>query len=264
MIENVSAFAAFAAGLLSFVSPCVLPLIPGYLSFVSGVTLDEMLGNAPAGPSGAALPGPSSGGAAAVAVATSPATRRRVLLMALAFVLGFSVVFVSLGATATAMGQFLMERLRILGQIAGVVIIIFGLHTMGILKIGWLYSERRVQVSRKPAGLMGAFVVGISFAFGWTPCIGPILAGILGIAAAQETVGQGIQLLAVYSAGLGVPFLLTALAMDRFFAAFATIRRHYKTIEILSGALLVIVGVLIFTDRFTIIARWLTPYLPTY
>ena len=256
MVENVSAFAAFIAGLLSFVSPCVLPLIPGYVSFVSGVTLDEMVG-------GTTMAGaPAAGGAVAVAVPT--VTRRRVLLMALAFVLGFSFVFISLGATATAMGQFLMDRLRILGQIAGIVIVIFGLHTMGLLKIGWLYSERRVQVSRKPAGLIGAFVVGISFAFGWTPCIGPILAGILGIAAAQETVGQGIQLLAIYSAGLGVPFLLTALAMDRFFAAFARIRRHYRTIELVSGALLVIVGFLIFTDRFTIIARWLTPYLPTF
>ena len=251
MVENVSGLAAFIAGLLSFVSPCVLPLIPGYVSFVSGVTIDEMTGTGP-------------GGGTAVAVASPTVSRRRVLLTAVAFVLGFSFVFISLGATATALGQFLFERLRILGKIAGVLIVIFGLHTMGLLKIGWLYSERRVQVQRKPAGLIGAFFVGISFAFGWTPCIGPILSGILAIAAAQETVGQGVQLLAIYSAGLGVPFLLTALAMNRFFAAFARIRRHYRTIEIVSGALLVVIGILIFTDRFTIIARWLTPYLPTY
>jgi cytochrome c-type biogenesis protein len=251
MVENVSGLAAFIAGLLSFVSPCVLPLIPGYVSFVSGVTIDEMTGTGP-------------GGGTAVAVASPTVSRRRVLLTAVAFVLGFSFVFISLGATATALGQFLFERLRILGKIAGVLIVIFGLHTMGLLKIGWLYSERRVQVQRKPAGLIGAFFVGISFAFGWTPCIGPILSGILAIAAAQETVGQGVQLLAIYSAGLGVPFLLTALAMNHFFAAFARIRRHYRTIEIVSGALLVVIGILIFTDRFTIIARWLTPYLPTY
>ena len=250
MIENVSALAAFAAGLLSFISPCVLPLIPGYVSFVSGVTLDEMTGSVPAG--------------AAVGVVAPAVSRRRVLLTALAFVLGFSFVFVSLGATATALGQFLFDRLRLLSQIAGVVIVLFGLHTMGILRIGWLYSERRVQVARKPAGFLGAFLVGISFAFGWTPCIGPILSGILAIAAVQDTVSQGIQLLAVYSAGLGVPVLATALAMNHFFSAFAKIRRHYRTIEIVSGALLVVIGVLIFTDRFTVIARWLTPYLPTY
>jgi cytochrome c-type biogenesis protein len=218
---------------------------------VSGVTLDEMTGA-----SATSAPG--------VAVLAPVVARRRVLLTAVAFVLGFSFVFVSLGATATALGQFLLDRLRVLGRIAGVLIVIFGLHTMGVFRIGWLYSERRVQVNRKPAGLIGAFLVGISFAFGWTPCIGPILAGILAVASAQETVGQGIQLLAIYSAGLGLPFLATALAMNQFFAAFARIRRYYHAIEIVSGVLLVAIGVLIFTDRFTIIARWLEPYLPTY
>jgi cytochrome c-type biogenesis protein len=253
MVENVSALAAFAAGLLSFVSPCVLPLIPGYLSFVSGMTLDQMTGTMP-------------GGSAAVAVAApaSAVVRKRVLLTATAFVLGFSLVFISLGATATALGQFFLERLSLLGRIAGAVIVVFGLHTMGLLRIGWLYSEKRVQVERRPAGMLGAFAVGVSFAFGWTPCIGPILSAILAIAAVQDTVGQGVQLLAIYSAGLGVPFLLTALAVDRFFEAFARIRRYYRAIEIVSGALLVAIGVLIFTNRFTVIARWLEPYLPTY
>jgi cytochrome c-type biogenesis protein len=252
-IENVSFVAAFVAGVLSFISPCVLPLIPGYLSFISGVTLDEMQG----------LPPPARAGGA-VAVAAAPAGRRRVILTSLFFILGFSLVFVSLGATASVLGQFLMERLRILGKIAGVLIIVFGLHTMGVLRIGWLYSEKRVQMARKPAGPLGALLVGVAFAFGWTPCIGPILAGILTIAAAQETIGQGVQLLAVYSAGLGIPFLLTSLAINQFFAAFARIRRHYRLIEVVSGALLVAIGILIFTDRFTIIARWLTPYLPTF
>lgn len=252
MAENVTVIAAFVAGVLSFISPCVLPLIPGYLSYISGVTLEEMEGKAAA----------ASG--AAVAVAAPPHVRRRVLVTSLAFVVGFSLVFVSLGAAASVIGQFLMEHLRILGKIAGVVIVVFGLHTMGLLKIGWLYSEKRVQVDRKPAGILGAMLVGVAFAFGWTPCIGPILAGILAVAAAQETIGEGVTLLAVYSAGLGVPFLLTGLAIDQFFTAFAKIRRHYKTIEIVSGALLVVIGVLIFTDRFTVIARWLTPYLPTF
>jgi cytochrome c-type biogenesis protein len=133
-----------------------------------------------------------------------------------------------------------------------------------VLRIGWLYSEKRVQVARKPAGPIGAILVGIAFAFGWTPCIGPILAGILAIAAAQETIGQGVQLLAVYSAGLGIPFLITGLAINSFFTAFAKIRRYYHAIELVSGALLVAIGLLIFTDRFTTIARVLQPYLPTF
>ncbi len=250
MVENPTFVAAFVAGLLSFVSPCVLPLIPGYLSYISGVTLDDMQGT-------------GSAGAAAVA-----ASRRRVVIASLFFILGFSVVFGSLGAAASAIGQYIMApgtgRLRVLTKVAGAVVIVFGLHTMGLLRIEWLYSEKRVQVEKKPRGVFGAFLVGLAFAFGWTPCIGPILAGILAIAGSQETVGQGIKLLAVYSLGLGVPFLLTALAINHFFAAFARIRRHYHAIEVVSGLLLVAIGVLIFTDQFTIIARWLTPYLPTF
>lgn len=250
MVENPSFIAAFVAGVLSFISPCVLPLIPGYLSFISGVTLDDMQGTGAAG-------------SAAVA-----ASRRRVLIASLFFILGFSFVFISLGAAASAIGQYLMApgtgRLRLLTKVAGAVVIVFGLHTMGVLRIGWLYSEKRVQMDRKPRGLVGAFVVGLAFAFGWTPCIGPILAGILAVAGSKDTVSQGVQLLAVYSLGLGVPFLVTALAINHFFAAFAKIRRHYHKIEIVSGLLLVAIGVLIFTDQFTIIARWLTPYLPTF
>jgi cytochrome c-type biogenesis protein len=145
-----------------------------------------------------------------------------------------------------------------------VVLIIFGLHTMGVFRIGWLLQEKRIQTSNKPVGYFGAMVVGIAFAFGWTPCIGPILAAILTVASAQESIGEGIRLLAVYSAGLGIPFLLTALAIDKFFAAFARIRRHYHAIEVVSGVLMVVIGVLIFTNRFTIIAQYLTPYLPVF
>ena len=254
MEENVTLLAAFGAGLLSFISPCVLPLIPGYLSYVSGLSLDEMRGTTV----------PLGSGGAAVATAAPVAARRQVVLASLAFILGFSLVFVALGASASALGQFLTARLRILSRIAGAVVIIFGLHTMGVLRIEWLYQEKRVQTTKQPVGLLGAALVGTAFAFGWTPCLGPILAGILAVAATGDTVGDGVRLLTAYSLGLGVPFLATALAIDRFFAAFAKIRRHYHKIELASGALLVAIGVLIFTNRFTIIAQWLTPYLPVY
>jgi cytochrome c-type biogenesis protein len=246
-MQDVSLFAAFVAGILSFISPCVLPLIPGYLSFVSGVTLDEMR-----------APG------ASVALADAGSKRRRAVIMSLAFVLGFSIVFIALGATATAVGTLLMDHIQLLGKIAGAVIILFGLHMMGVLKISWLYKEKRMQSDKKPAGFFGAILVGIAFAFGWTPCIGPILSAILLVASTQETITEGVQLLASYSAGLGVPFIATSLAINQFLAASARIRKHYHTIEVVSGVLMVIVGVLIFTNKFTVIARFLTPYLPTY
>ncbi|HJY34719.1 MAG TPA: cytochrome c biogenesis protein CcdA [Vicinamibacterales bacterium] len=245
MVENPTFLAAFAAGVLSFISPCVLPLIPGYLSYISGLTLDEMQGTGD---------GAMSLGAA----------RRRVLVASIFFILGFSFVFICFGAAASVVGQYMLERQRLLAKIAAVIVIVFGLHTMGVLRIGWLYSEKRVQVEKKPTSLFGAFFVGLAFAFGWTPCIGPILAGILAIAGTQQTVGQGVQLLAVYSAGLGLPFLLTAFAINQFFTVFKRIRKHYHLIEIISGLLLVLIGLLIFTNRFTLIAKWLTPYLPTF
>ena len=251
MEENVTLLAAFGAGLLSFISPCVLPLIPGYLSYMSGLSLEEMRGT----------PVIVVGGR--VAVARSSA-RRQVVLSSLAFIIGFSLVFISLGAAASAVGQFLAKWQAIFNRIAGAVIILFGLHTMGVLRIEWLYQEKRVQTSRKPAGFLGAGLVGVAFAFGWTPCIGPILAGILAIAGSQDTIGQGVRLLAVYSLGLGVPFMATALMIDRFIAAKGRIGRYYHTIELISGALLVVIGMLIFTNRFTVIAKWLSPYLPVF
>jgi cytochrome c-type biogenesis protein len=213
---------------------------------------------AAAGGGTSALSAPS----AAAAGGVSDAAKRQVIITSLFFILGFSMVFVALGASASVLGQFLMERLTILGKIAGVLLIIFGLHTMGVFKISWLLQEKRVHVQSKPAGMIGAMVVGISFAFGWTPCIGPILSAILLVAAQQESVNQGIVLLSVYSLGLAIPFLLTAIAINQFFVAFKKIRRHYHAIEIVSGVLMIVIGVLIFTNRFTIIAQWLTPYLP--
>jgi cytochrome c-type biogenesis protein len=243
-MNSVSYATAFVAGLLSFVSPCVLPLIPGYLSFVSGLSLEEMRGTS--------------------ATVSAPDARRQVLLASIAFVIGFSLVFISLGASASAIGGFVGHQRSLLGKVAGVVLILFGLHMMGVFRLRWLESEKRVQTRRRPAGLVGSVLVGIAFAFGWTPCIGPILGGVLAIAGAQQTVGQGVKLLAVYSAGLALPFLLTALAVNQFFAASARIRRYYHAIEIASGALLVGIGVLFITNQFSIITRYLQNFLPTY
>jgi cytochrome c-type biogenesis protein len=237
--ENVTLFAAFLAGFLSFISPCVLPLIPGYISFISGASLEDM----------------RAGGLAA---------RRQMLTRSLAFVLGFSVVFIALGASASAIGAFISGKLTILTKIAGILIILFGLHMMGVFRLAFLDNEKRAQTERKPAGPVGAFLVGLAFAFGWTPCIGPILAGILVIAGSRETIGEGVLLLAVYSLGLGVPFLLTSIAIDRFFSVAAAIRRHYHAIELASGGLLVAIGVLIFTEQLTVIVRYLQPYLPVF
>jgi cytochrome c-type biogenesis protein len=237
--ENVTLLAAFAAGFLSFISPCVLPLIPGYISFVSGASLEDMR-------------------------AGQGATRRQVLLSSLTFVIGFSLVFIALGASATAIGRFIFDKQPLLSKIAGVLIIIFGLHMMGVFKLGFLENEKRAQTSRKPAGPVGALLVGIAFAFGWTPCIGPILAGILGIAASKDSIGEGVLLLAVYSLGLGVPFMLTSMAIDRFFSVTAKIRKHYHAIELTSGGLLVAIGLLIFTGQLTVIVRYLEPYLPVF
>jgi cytochrome c-type biogenesis protein len=241
MGDNVTLFAAFGAGFLSFISPCVLPLIPGYLSFVSGVSLEEMR----------------------TADAAS-AARRQVLTTSLAFVLGFSLVFITLGASATALGKFLLNQSPIIGKIAGVVVIIFGLHTMGLFRISILETEKRMSAGSKPVTLLGAMLVGIAFAFGWSPCIGPILGAILLVAGSKDTIGEGILLLAVYSAGLGIPFLLTSLAINTFFSATSRIRRHYHAIELVSGGLLVAVGVLMFTNQLTVIVRYLQPYLPVY
>jgi cytochrome c-type biogenesis protein len=238
---DVSLIAAFVAGFLSFVSPCVLPLIPGYISFVSGVSVEEMRGDAP------------------------PATSRlQIFVTSLAFVIGFSLVFIALGASATAIGKFLFAKLPLLSKIAGVILIIFGLHTMGVFRLAFLETEKRVHAQRKPAGPLGAMLVGIAFAFGWTPCIGPILGGILAIAGSRNSVNEGITLLAVYSLGLGIPFLITSLAINQFFGAAKRIRRYYHAIELTSGALLVVIGVLIMTGQLTLIVRFLQPYLPVF
>ncbi len=239
MTSSVSIAAAFLAGLVSFISPCVLPLVPGYLSFISGVNVSQF----------------REGGAPRDLV-------RRVALTSLAFVLGFSTVFVTLGAAATYVGSLLQEYKRAFGMVGGIVIIVLGLHTAGVIRIGWLLSEKRASVTSRPLGLLGAYVVGLAFAFGWTPCIGPILGAILLYASQQETVTQGVVLLAAYSAGLGIPFLLSALAVNWFFKASAGLRRSMRVVEVVSGVLLVGIGLLLVTNRLTIIAQYFSRLFP--
>ncbi|HET7291210.1 MAG TPA: cytochrome c biogenesis protein CcdA [Vicinamibacteria bacterium] len=239
MQSSVSLFAAFGAGVVSFVSPCVLPIVPGYLSFISGANVSQYR--------------------------DSEAPRelvRRVAVTSLLFVLGFSTVFVALGAAATLVGYYLQQYKRVLAVIGGALIIVLGLHTAGVLRIPWLLYEKRAELRSKPLGLVGAYVVGLAFAFGWTPCIGPILGAILVYASQQETVGQGVLLLAAYSAGLGIPFLLSGLAINGFFAASGRMKRHMHAVEVASGGLLVAVGLLLVTDRLTILAVYFSRLFP--
>jgi len=233
-MHSVSVGAAFLAGLASFLSPCVLPLMPGYISFMSGLSLEEL----------------SSEG-------DRPGVTRRAVLAAACFVLGFSAVFTALGASASFVGQLLAAHLPLLSKVAGVLVILFGLHITGLVPIKWLYYTRRADTSKVAPGLLGSFVMGLAFAFGWTPCIGPILSGILFLASTQETVGQGVILLFVYSMGLGVPFLLTALGLSAFLRFFARYKRFIRWGEIAAGVLLIAIGALLVSNRLS----WLMPSL---
>jgi cytochrome c-type biogenesis protein len=231
---------AFLYGLLSFLSPCVLPLVPGYLSFISGTNVSQYQEDK--------LP---------------PGAARRILWLSLAFVLGFSTVFVSLGAAATlVVGAFIKEYKRTLEFVGGLFIVVLGAHMVGLFRIPWLLQERRAAIKTRPIGLIGAYAVGLAFAFGWTPCIGPILGTIILIASRLDTVVGGIMLLSAYSAGLGVPFLLSALTIHGFFAAFKRLRRFMRAIEIFSGVMLAVVGALLVTDRLEVLARWLERLFP--
>ncbi|PYS43017.1 MAG: cytochrome C biogenesis protein [Acidobacteria bacterium] len=230
---ELSIFTAFVAGLVSFLSPCVLPLVPGYLSIISGSSLDQLKAREKDG-----------------------SLFRTVLLNSIMFIVGFSITFILLGASATWIGQILVSRMRLLGQLAGLILIVFGIHLTGIFKINFLYKDKRFHNIDKPRGLAGALVLGLAFAFGWTPCIGPILAGILTIASTKQTVAEGMFLLAVYSAGLGIPFLLTSIALNKFLAFYGRFKRHFHAVEVVSGALVIAVGVLILTGGLTRFATW--------
>ena len=237
MASDVTLTAAAAAGLLSFLSPCVLPLVPPYLTFIAGTTIEELA---------------EEGEATA---------KRDVMIAAVLFVLGFSTVFVALGATASVFGQVIRQHLELLSALAGAAIILMGLHFLGVFRIAFLYREARVQVE-KPVGLWGAYVMGLAFAFGWTPCIGPILAAILAVASSEDTVAKGAGLLAVYSAGLGLPFLLAALAMEPFVRFLKRFKAHFATVERVVGVLLVLTGVAFFTGGMQSASNWLLTTFP--
>lgn len=237
-LETVPLSLAFLAGLVSFLSPCVFPIVPSYVGFVTGLTLDELREGDRAN------------------------ARRQAAIHAGLFVLGFSLLFIALGASATALGGVLRRSLPLLQQIGGVVIAGFGLYLLGILKIPALMRERRVQLARKPAGGLGSLLVGVAFGAGWTPCVGPVLASVLLYASFGETMAHGMVLLAAYALGLGIPFFLSAVALNWFVAGSARVRRWIRPIEIGAGLMLLLVGVLLFTGHFAVITSFLARYSP--
>ena len=233
-LQVPSYFAAFTAGFLSFLTPCVLPLVPGYISFISGVSLAELQGAEEKKDWRTFLP---------------------VVLSTLAFVLGFSLVFVSTGAFAFYIGAAMAEYKIWLVRIAGLVIIIFGLHMAGVFKIKSLYKEKRLDGGNKGGSIPRAFLLGFVFAFGWTPCVGPILGAILGLASSKDNVNQALTLMCCYSAGLAIPFFITGLMVDTFFSAFDKIKNHFRKIEIASGVLLVMIGLVMALNQFDMIKK---------
>lgn len=231
----LGAAVAFLGGVLSFLSPCVLPLVPSYLGFVTGFTLEEMAGR-----------------------------RRMAMIHSALFVAGFSLVFIALGASATALGRVLNYYQDWVARIGGAFIIVFGLYLLGVFKLRFLAQEQRVHMDRKPLGYLGSVLVGVVFGAGWTPCIGPILGAILSLAATQADLQRGMVLLAWYSAGLAVPFLLTAWAVESFLELFKRFRRFLPWVQRVSGALLLLVGVLMVSGQFTRLAGWLQGLTPEF
>lgn len=225
--------AAFLAGLVSFLSPCVLPLVPGYVSLISGVGVEELK-------------------------TQETQLLRKVMLNSVGFILGFSVVFIALGAISTEVGQLMARYKSLLARVAGVVIILFGLHLTGLFRINALYADKRLHNVKGGSTVGGAFLIGFAFAFGWTPCVGPILAVILGFAAAQDSVMKGIVLLAIYSMGLAVPFLLTSFGIQRFLKFYGRFRSHMHAVEVASGGLLIALGILLVIGRFTLLSNYLS------
>ncbi len=232
--ENVSILVALSAGLLSFLSPCILPLIPSYVAFISGVSIEELT-------QGENL----------------KQVRKKVIINSLMFVLGFSIIFIALGASATFIGKFLANNIRWFEIIGGALVIILGIHFAGFVRLKFLDREKTIHLKKKPLGFLGTCLVGIAFGAGWTPCVGPILGAILTMAATTQNTLKGIVLLAVYSVGLGVPFFLSAVILHKFFEYFKTVRKFFKVITVVGGVLLIMVGVLLVSGYFSSIASFL-------
>jgi cytochrome c-type biogenesis protein len=237
-MQNVTIVAALVAGMLSFLSPCVLPLVPPYLVYLTGTSIERFAD-----------------------AETKPRVHGRTVLAAIVFVLGFSTVFVALGASASVIGAVLRAYSSDLAIIAGIAIIIMGLHFLGITPIAWLMREKRLEVA-KPVGLWGAYLMGLAFAFGWTPCIGPILAAILAVAASEATLAKGAAMLAIYSLGLGIPFMVAAFAVEPFAALLARFRAHLGLVEKAMGGLLVLTGIAFLTGTVSEVSYWLLDTFP--
>ncbi len=238
LTQPLSILVAFTTGSVSFLSPCVLPLFPSYLSFITGMSLDK-LRDAP-----------------------GPRERRIVLVHSLLFILGFSVIFVALGASFSVLGQLLVDYRQIIRTVGGGLIIFFGLYIAGLFKLPWLNRTMQLPIPRRHAGYAGSFLVGVTFAIGWTPCVGPILGSILSLAGTAETVRTGIAMLVAYSLGLALPFFLSSLAVGTFLALFQRFRRLIPVLEMVAGGLLVLVGILVMTNYFVILNAYairLTP-----
>jgi len=229
---QLNVLVAMAAGLLSFLSPCVLPLLPSYLSFIAGVSFEELQGTV-----------------------ANPHTRRALVVNSLLFVLGFSLVFIALGAGATLMGQVLFQYQVAIRRVGGILVVLMGLYVAGWLRIPFLMREWRAELSHRPAGYIGAVVTGVTFAAGWTPCIGPILGSILTLASVSQTASTGILMLAAYSLGLAIPFLVSSLMIGRFLAFFDRFKRFFPVVTRLSGVILIAVGLLLWSDYFAVLSR---------
>lgn len=234
---QISIFVAFSAGFLSFVSPCVLPLVPSFVTYITGLTFEDI---------------------------TSDRDRSRVRFItitnSLAFIGGFTAIFVLFGGTATFLGKIFLTYQDIIQKVGGILIVLFGLYIMGILKLNFLSSEKKIHIKNKPAGYLGSFAVGMAFAAGWTPCVGPILGTILLYAGTTGSISKGMGLLAVYSFGLGLPLFISSLAINTFLSTFKTVSRYMRWITIVSGAFLIVVGIMIFTNSFTLLTSWLQQY----
>lgn len=235
--QTVSFLIAFTAGFLSFVSPCVLPLVPSYVSYITGLSLEEL-----------------------TAKTDGNSVRWVTLKNSLLFILGFSLVFISFGASATLIGQVFLNHQQVLRKLGGILIVIFGLVIMGVLKIPFLMSYKQIQFQSRPAGAIGSVLVGVAFAAGWTPCVGPILGTILLYASTTQSVMNGVQLLMFYSIGLGLPLLATSLAVNFFLTSFQRAKDYLWVVSLISGIFLITVGIMIFTNSFTLLVAWLTSH----